>query len=87
MNKRLLSISDRHDEWLRKESARLDISISGLMRGILEAHIEKQEAKQQIIITPIGGMGKPVECDLKHTNFGHYLERKDVSDETLDRKE
>ena len=40
MNKRLLSISDRHDEWLRAESKRLDISISGLLRGIIEDYME-----------------------------------------------
>lgn len=39
MNKRLLSISDRHDKFLVEESKRLDISISGLIRGILEAHM------------------------------------------------
>lgn len=66
MKKRLMCFSDRHDKFLVEESKRLDISVSGLLRGIIEAYIEKHVATQQVIINTRGGMDEPVECGLEH---------------------
>jgi hypothetical protein len=49
MRKRLLCLSDRHDAFLRGESERLEMSVSGVIRGIIELYIESKEAKTKSI--------------------------------------
>jgi hypothetical protein len=39
MRKRLVSFSDRQNAFLRGESERLEMSVSGLIRGIIEFYM------------------------------------------------
>lgn len=48
MKPKLINLTDRQHEWLNKEAAGVGVPVSELIRRLLDAHIDFEEAKQKI---------------------------------------